>query len=287
MANILAFESLFDDTAGDSEEEFLGFQNSDVHNNDSSDDDSNDEEHHDVIVRKQRSQIDKKKQLLKALMRELDQDPLFVQMKTASPQDIKRMQKPKTVKRLVPKLQFFPDPPVTRQKSGRSAPFKSLKPSFKVQFTPKIRPKKSFRPSSLNSQAHVILKVEDVTPTMLENIAQFSVGKVYDACNGTTCHQCRQKTIDTKSCCRSDTCVGVRGQFCGPCLKNRYGELVEECLLDPEWKCPVCRQVCNCSICRNRNGKCPTGILINLARQHGYTNVKSYLESLGADKQST
>lgn len=50
---------------------------------------------------------------------------------------------------------------------------------------------------------------------------------------GTTCHQCRQKTIDTKTNCRNPDCVGVRGQFCGPCLRNRYGEEVRDALLNP------------------------------------------------------
>lgn len=50
---------------------------------------------------------------------------------------------------------------------------------------------------------------------------------------GSSCHQCRQKTLDTKTICRSGFCVGAKGQFCGPCLKNRYGEDVRAVLLDP------------------------------------------------------
>lgn len=50
---------------------------------------------------------------------------------------------------------------------------------------------------------------------------------------GSTCHQCRQKTMDTKTICRNEGCGGVRGQFCGPCLRNRYGEDVKSALLDP------------------------------------------------------
>lgn len=50
---------------------------------------------------------------------------------------------------------------------------------------------------------------------------------------GSSCHQCRQKTLDTKTICRSGFCVGAKGQFCGPCLKNRYGEDVRTVLLDP------------------------------------------------------
>lgn len=97
---------------------------------------------------------------------------------------------------------------------------------------------------------------------------------------GSTCHQCRQKTIDTKSCCRSEECRGIQGQFCGPCLRNRYGEDVKKALLDPEWQCPPCRGICNCSFCRQREGRCPTGILFPLAQYHGFSDVHSYLSSL-------
>ena len=38
--------------------------------------------------------------------------------------------------------------------------------------------------------------------------------------------------------------------------------------------------ICNCSICRKRNGKTATGILTNLANHRGYTSVHHYLESL-------
>ena len=38
--------------------------------------------------------------------------------------------------------------------------------------------------------------------------------------------------------------------------------------------------ICNCSICRKRNGKCATGILTNLANTRGHTSVHHYLESL-------
>ncbi|PKU38687.1 hypothetical protein llap_11011 [Limosa lapponica baueri] len=95
---------------------------------------------------------------------------------------------------------------------------------------------------------------------------------------GSTCHQCRQKTIDTKTICRNQGCGGVRGQFCGPCLRNRYGEDVKSALLDPAWICPPCRGVCNCSYCRRRDGRCATGMLIHLAKFCGYNNVKEYLE---------
>ncbi|XP_051033781.1 cell division cycle-associated 7-like protein isoform X2 [Phodopus roborovskii] len=122
--------------------------------------------------------------------------------------------------------------------------------------------------------------VKDITEDDLENVAITVRDKVYDKVLGNTCHQCRQKTIDTKTVCRNQGCGGVRGQFCGPCLRNRYGEDVRTALLDPEWTCPPCRGICNCSYCRKRDGRCATGILIHLAKFYGYDNVKEYLESL-------
>uniref|UniRef100_A0A8C5L3I1 Cell division cycle associated 7 like n=1 Tax=Jaculus jaculus TaxID=51337 RepID=A0A8C5L3I1_JACJA len=123
-------------------------------------------------------------------------------------------------------------------------------------------------------------RVEEITEEDLENVAITVGDKIYDKVLGSTCHQCRQKTIDTKTVCRNQDCGGVRGQFCGPCLRNRYGEDVRTALLDPDWMCPPCRGICNCSYCRRRDGRCATGILIHLAKFYGYDNVKEYLESL-------
>ncbi|XP_075602147.1 cell division cycle-associated 7-like protein isoform X2 [Balearica regulorum gibbericeps] len=123
-------------------------------------------------------------------------------------------------------------------------------------------------------------RVEDITEEDLDNIAITVKDKIYDKVLGSSCHQCRQKTIDTKTICRNQGCGGVRGQFCGPCLRNRYGEDVKSALLDPAWICPPCRGVCNCSYCRRQDGRCATGVLIHLAKFYGYNNVKEYLESL-------
>ncbi|XP_042328035.1 cell division cycle-associated 7-like protein [Sceloporus undulatus] len=122
--------------------------------------------------------------------------------------------------------------------------------------------------------------VEDITDEDLDNVAITVKDKIYDKVLGSTCHQCRQKTIDTKTICRNEGCGGVRGQFCGPCLRNRYGEDVKSALLDPDWFCPPCRGICNCSYCRKRDGRCATGMLIHLAKFYGHDNVKEYLESL-------
>ncbi|XP_044539403.1 cell division cycle-associated 7-like protein, partial [Gracilinanus agilis] len=76
-------------------------------------------------------------------------------------------------------------------------------------------------------------RVDEITEDDLENVAVTVRDKIYDKVLGNTCHQCRQKTIDTKTVCRNLDCGGVRGQFCGPCLRNRYGEDVRAALLDP------------------------------------------------------
>ncbi|KAM7096802.1 LOW QUALITY PROTEIN: cell division cycle-associated protein 7 [Ciconia maguari] len=127
---------------------------------------------------------------------------------------------------------------------------------------------------------HVVRPVEEITAEELNNICGSARDKVYNRAMGSTCHQCRQKTIDTKTNCRNPDCIGVRGQFCGPCLRNRYGEDVRTALLDPTWRCPPCRGICNCSFCRQRDGRCATGVLVYLAKYHGYDNVHAYLKSL-------
>ncbi|XP_015592142.1 cell division cycle-associated protein 7 isoform X2 [Cephus cinctus] len=119
---------------------------------------------------------------------------------------------------------------------------------------------------------------DEITQEMLDNIAEKSSGKTYNKAEGTSCHQCRQKTIDTKTVCRSGECIGVRGQFCGPCLRGRYGESALEALKDPDWACPPCRGLCNCSICRTRNGQRPTGILAPIVQEEGYSSVMDYLQ---------
>ena len=109
-------------------------------------------------------------------------------------------------------------------------------------------------------------------------VAQSVKNKTYDKVNGTTCHQCRQKTLDQKTICHNKKCVGVRGQFCGPCLRNRYGESARETLQDSTWVCPPCRGICNCSFCLPKKGRPPTGIMIHQAKEAGFDSVREYLE---------
>ncbi|XP_045599040.2 uncharacterized protein [Procambarus clarkii] len=124
-----------------------------------------------------------------------------------------------------------------------------------------------------------ILKPEEVTEEMLNRVATKPKEKTHDQENGTSCHQCRQKTSDTKTICRSGKCVGLRGFFCGPCLRTRYGEDARKALLDPDWCCPVCRGICNCSLCRKAFGQQAVGQIVQRLGKMGYNNVQQYLDS--------
>lgn len=135
----------------------------------------------------------------------------------------------------------------------------------------------------INRKPRTVLEAkpfEEITEADLDMVARTVHDKKYDSIHGTTCHQCRQKTNDMKTICRSEHCRGVRGQFCGPCLKNRYGEDARMSLLDREWMCPPCRGICNCSFYRKKSNKSATGILIHYAREKGYSDVNSYLQGL-------
>eukprot|EP01117_Protostelium_nocturnum_P018171 TRINITY_DN7543_c0_g1_i2.p1 TRINITY_DN7543_c0_g1~~TRINITY_DN7543_c0_g1_i2.p1 ORF type:complete len:416 (+),score=139.49 TRINITY_DN7543_c0_g1_i2:49-1296(+) len=114
-------------------------------------------------------------------------------------------------------------------------------------------------------------------------------GRVYDSVTGVTCHQCRQKTTDPKtSCVNLNTYSSVgHHRFCGMCLKNRYGEELDEVILNEKWECPFCRKLCNCSFCRTKNGKAPTGILIHYARESGYECVSDYLLRKKKDSEAS
>lgn len=99
--------------------------------------------------------------------------------------------------------------------------------------------------------------------------------RIYDPVKGKTCHQCRQKTLGHRTHC--STCNLVQGQFCGDCLYTRYGENVLEANQNPDWICPVCRGICNCSLCRLAKGWMPTGYMYRKVEKLGYKSVAHYL----------
>ncbi|KAL3818772.1 hypothetical protein ACJIZ3_004677 [Penstemon smallii] len=99
--------------------------------------------------------------------------------------------------------------------------------------------------------------------------------RIYDPFEGKSCHQCRQKTLGHRTKCRK--CKAVTGQFCGDCLYMRYGENVIEVNENPNWICPVCRGICNCSRCRRENGWAPTGAIYRKVVNLGFKSVAHYL----------
>ncbi|KAF8444543.1 zinc-finger domain of monoamine-oxidase A repressor R1-domain-containing protein [Boletus edulis BED1] len=107
------------------------------------------------------------------------------------------------------------------------------------------------------------------------------------------CHQCNKKRDATISVrCTTKDRKGRRcnAKYCKPCLKNRYGLVLENILADGEtgranhvhgvgyhFRCPRCDDVCNCVACRKAKGLQPTGNLTNAARQSGLTSAADVL----------
>ncbi|XP_049976803.1 cell division cycle-associated 7-like protein isoform X3 [Alexandromys fortis] len=246
-----------------------------------SDDDSRTESQNSDALLKRAMNIKENKAMLAQLLAELNSVPDFFPVRT-----------PPSASRRTARRAFSEGQVIRRMNPARSArpPEKFALENFTFSAAKLSEELSSFRRrtvSGVKCQQHrrrhrvsSFRAVKDITEEDLGNVAITVRDKVYDKVLGNTCHQCRQKTIDTKTVCRNQGCGGVRGQFCGPCLRNRYGEDVRTALLDPEWTCPPCRGICNCSYCRKRDGRCATGILIHLAKFYGYNNVKEYLESL-------
>ncbi|XP_068602550.1 cell division cycle-associated protein 7a [Brachionichthys hirsutus] len=232
--------------------------------------------------------IKENKEMLAKLMAELNEVPGLLPRRTAASTTPRRpVGTPRSLRRNPERMSR----PHTRSRTlvdGPPSPTpEEEEPEDKFSLVRKIRHYEEYdepprRRSLIGSKAipHVVRPVEDVSESELQNICYNVRDKVYSGSAGTTCHQCRQKTIDSKTGCRNPECAGVRGQFCGPCLRNRYGEEVRDALLDPAWLCPPCRGICNCSFCRARDGRCATGVLVYLAKYHGYDNVHAYLNSL-------
>jgi hypothetical protein len=122
---------------------------------------------------------------------------------------------------------------------------------------------------------------------------------VYDSEKGTTCHWCRQKTVETHVECTGYECQNEAArpvQFCGMCLRNRHGEDIDLAVASGCWECPKCRKscgegcdnCCNCGPCRKKAGLAPTHQVIRIARENGFDNVHDYLvwEKVGGTPES-
>ncbi|KAJ2706591.1 hypothetical protein FB645_001466 [Coemansia sp. IMI 203386] len=94
-------------------------------------------------------------------------------------------------------------------------------------------------------------------------------GRLYDPVKGSTCHQCRQKTTDEKICCTSDGCNVM---FDIHCLNIRYEDEADRTKAAGKvssWVCPKCTGKCNCSFCRRKQNKRPTGQLTVFIKNNG------------------
>ncbi|XP_008297051.1 cell division cycle-associated protein 7a isoform X2 [Stegastes partitus] len=256
--------------------------------------DCEEEEEVDNFMNKRALNIKENKAMLAKLMAELDKVPgLFPGRRMAKSASVTPQKAPRRsmgTPMRCRRSSRHSSRPHTRSRSlvdGPPSPVSEEEPEDKFSLVRKSRyfeecddPPRRRSFNGTKAIPHVVRPVEDITEVELQRICTNVREKVYNSSTGSTCHQCRQKTTDTKTNCRNPECLGVRGQFCGPCLRNRYGEEVRDALLDPEWQCPPCRGICNCSFCRAREGRCATGVLVYLAKYHGYDNVHSYLKSL-------
>ncbi|KAJ2547046.1 hypothetical protein EV175_005373 [Coemansia sp. RSA 1933] len=104
---------------------------------------------------------------------------------------------------------------------------------------------------------------------------RFVGGREYDSEKGSTCHQCRQKTMDPKIGCCSSTCNIM---FDYRCLLVRYNEDAET-IEHAGWMCPKCRGTCNCSFCMKRRGRMPTGQLSTFIKTYGSDKAQAMIQS--------
>ncbi|CAA7043450.1 unnamed protein product [Microthlaspi erraticum] len=127
---------------------------------------------------------------------------------------------------------------------------------------------------------HMAIVVASESPNLTEEtsndlaLVPFAVENIEDYATFKSCHQCRRPKHVYGSCLT----VGCRIMFCPPCLKFRYGEILEAVVANNNWLCPRCRGVCSCSYCREKIGLEPTGKLITLVKEFGCNNALEFLE---------
>ncbi|KAK6922984.1 Zinc-finger domain of monoamine-oxidase A repressor R1 [Dillenia turbinata] len=145
----------------------------------------------------------------------------------------------------------------------------------KAQEFDDILVEEGFKPEIYTEEHEKLLGSCETTWTLFVDGYGKDGKRIYDPVRGLTCHQCRQKTLGHRTHCSQ--CRLVQGQFCGDCLYMRYGENVLEAKNNPNWICPVCRGICNCSLCRQAKGWLPTGSLYRRISSLGYKSVAHYL----------
>ncbi|KAJ9551808.1 hypothetical protein OSB04_015853 [Centaurea solstitialis] len=155
--------------------------------------------------------------------------------------------------------------------SEKRAPSSKDKPLKDV----KIEIKDGSRPEVYTEEHEKMLGDHKETWTLMVDGYDVEGNRIYDTYEGKSCHQCRQKTLGLRTkCCK---CSFLQGQFCGDCLFMRYGENILEVNANPDWVCPACRDICNCSRCRRTKGWEPTGNIYRKTLRLGFKSVAHYL----------
>ena len=184
------------------------------------------------------------------------------------------------------KIEPKPRPRVTRR-SGRLSGAAPGEPTAFDALPPDLRDEPDRNPEVYTEAHRAALGTASAPWTLFVDGYDTKGNRIYDPVRGATCHQCRQKTVCRHTSCGA--CGELRGQFCGDCLWMRYGENVDEAIAaGSAWTCPPCRDLCNCSFCRQRKGWPPTGTLYRRAIREGFASVAHYLvlndaESEGAE----
>jgi len=86
----------------------------------------------------------------------------------------------------------------------------------------------------------------------LEEITKKEIrGKTYGFVEGVFCHQCRLKTkLDDTIRCINEEDSTEEHYFCRMCLRNHYGEELEDINVNRDYVCPFCRIICDCFRCK-------------------------------------
>nr|XP_015214355.1 PREDICTED: cell division cycle-associated protein 7 [Lepisosteus oculatus] len=236
---------------------------------DSLSDSDSDEEKGPNLMEKRAINIKENKAMLAKLMSEL---------KTVSGIFPKRMLLPsansprRLSRRLVPKS--FPErrsPPHTRSRSlvdgpPSPAPEDDLEDKYylarrrRAEDDDEERAPRRRSYSGAMTIPHHVRPVEEITDSELNNI----------------CYNVREKVYNRVSV---SVVLSLFFKYRENTLEVNVILILSECPLQT-WFCPPCRGICNCSFCRQREGRCATGVLVYLAKYHGYDNVHAYLKSL-------
>ncbi|XVE49127.1 hypothetical protein DITRI_Ditri01bG0057500 [Diplodiscus trichospermus] len=201
--------------------------------------------------------------------------------------DLSLKLKPRPPPRKIPKTDDKShDPPPISQPHRRSSRLKTLAPvnyfenrkhksSDNDEIETEIHIEGGSKPEIYTKEHEMLLGDCQNSWTLLVDGYGDDGKRIYDPVRGETCHQCRQKTLGHHTHCSK--CKLVQGQLCGDCLYTRYGEHVIEVNQNPNWICPVCRGICNCSICRQQKGWKPTGAIYRKVKRLGFKSVGHYL----------